>query len=139
MKFLLSILLLVRYACGSNDSPVYILAIGDSNGASDHGWVVQLQKFLPEDSIVNYSIPGNTIGFDNLEQERLNTLKNIDQFLLNTPGSIAFDKVVILLGTNDCKAVFQKRQHEVKENMQLLIKRLHAHPKTVNAAPIWIR
>ncbi|HRQ29860.1 MAG TPA: prolyl oligopeptidase family serine peptidase, partial [Saprospiraceae bacterium] len=49
-----------------------ILTIGDSNGASEYGWPVQLKKLMPFSNIINVSIAGNTIGFDNLGQEKLN-------------------------------------------------------------------
>jgi len=42
-----------------------ILAIGDSNGAFDHGWANQLKKLRPVDFIENTSVSGNTIGFNN--------------------------------------------------------------------------
>ena len=64
----------------SQNLPLKILAIGDSNGEFDFGWVAQLQKIRSVDKIVNTSISGNTIGFDNLGRKQLNTLKNIDSY-----------------------------------------------------------
>jgi len=54
-----------------------VLAIGDSNGAKEYGWVDQLKKVHFEDFIYNTSISGNTIGFNNNDQEKLNTLLNV--------------------------------------------------------------
>jgi pimeloyl-ACP methyl ester carboxylesterase/lysophospholipase L1-like esterase len=101
-----------------------ILTIGDSNGASDIGWVHQLKKLRPQDSIYNYSISGNTLGFDNLGNEKLNTLKNIGDYLTDAQskaGGKAIDDIVILLGTNDCKKVFEDQGDEVLENLRKLI------------------
>jgi len=99
-----------------------ILAIGDSNGAMAEGWVDQLQKLRPSDQIVNTCISGNTIGFDNNGQARLNTLKNLDRYLEQAQGRI--DAVIILLGTNDAKAEFDSRLAEVPANLEKLIGRI---------------
>ena len=105
-----------------------ILTIGDSNGAAENGWPAQLRKLLPFSSIINKSISGNTIGFDNLGQEKLNTLKNIDHYLdeamLELGADQHFDLVLIGLGTNDTKKIFENRQNEVPENLQKLIERI---------------
>jgi len=101
-----------------------IVAIGDSNGASETGWVVQLKGLRPSDSIFNYSISGNTIGFDNLGKVELNQLKNIEWHLANAKAKSVtkrIDDVIILLGTNDCKKVFDGRSNEVRANLGKLI------------------
>lgn len=106
-----------------------IVTIGDSNGAAAFGWVNQLKVIRPQDSIFNYSIGGNTIGFDNLEREELNALKNIDQNLVNArkrSDSGVLDDVIIMLGTNDCKLVFDGRRDEILGNLENLIKRIKA-------------
>jgi lysophospholipase L1-like esterase/pimeloyl-ACP methyl ester carboxylesterase len=111
-----------------NTKKLNILTIGDSNAAAEFGWPVQLRKLLPFSTVINKSISGNTIGFDNLDQEKLNTLKNIDRYLdeayaeLSTDRS--FDFILIGLGTNDAKRIFEKRQKEVPENMALLIAKI---------------
>ncbi|MGB3004957.1 MAG: hypothetical protein WBC06_00490, partial [Chitinophagaceae bacterium] len=64
-----------------NLKPLHILTIGDSNGAFDYGWPEQMKKLLPFSTIINKSIAGNTIGFDNLDQPKLNTLTNLNQYL----------------------------------------------------------
>ncbi len=38
------------------------------------------------------------------------------------------DKIVIMLGTNDCKAVFEKRKKQIPDNMNKLLKQIKAHP-----------
>lgn len=102
-----------------------ILTVGDSNGASEQGWPVQMKKLLPFANIINFSISGNTIGFDNLGQEKLNTLKNIDQYLeeaVNSlPDGAALDFIFFGLGTNDAKAVFSGKQQEVVLNLEKLV------------------
>lgn len=98
------------------------MTIGDSNGASNHGWVVQLKKLLPDDLIYNYSRPGNTIGFDNLNQSKLNTLKQLNTYLVDLRSKTdRVDHIIILLGTNDCKATFKAREGEVSTHLGKLI------------------
>ncbi len=101
-----------------------ILAIGDSNGAAHGGWVDQLQKLRPQDVLINTCVSGNTIGFDNLDKEALNTLKNLDRYLAQPKGTT--DAIVIMLGTNDCKAVFNDRSKEIPANLEKLILQIKA-------------
>lgn len=107
-----------------NTGQLNILAIGDSNGAAPDGWPAQLQKLLPYSTIVNSCISGNTIGFDNLGQEKLNTLKNITRYLDETYRHLGpsgqLDYILIGLGTNDTKAVFKDQQKEVPVNLAKL-------------------
>ena len=101
-----------------------LLTIGDSNGASAHGWVVQLQNSMPDARIINRSFSGNTIGFDNNGQAKLNTLRNIDNYIttaINEAKPQSIDKILICLGTNDCKAVYADSQAQVPLNMRKLI------------------
>lgn len=107
-----------------------VLVIGDSNGAAENGWPVILGKLLPGAIICNASLSGNTIGFDNLDREELNTLKNIDRYIDEAvatafPGILP-GTVIIALGTNDTKRIFIDRQKEVAGNMSLLIERIRA-------------
>ena len=119
-----------------NPAPRVIMTIGDSNGASAYGWVSQLKNKLPNDTLYNYSIPGNTIGFDNLGNQKLNTLKNIDRYLSDiSKKAPKIDQVVILLGTNDCKAVFAGREKEIRENMFRLIDKIRVYPFPFRSAP----
>lgn len=115
-------------SCQLREDPKQILAIGDSNGTFEHGWVKQLQSMMPEDSLYNVSIPGNTIGFDNLGNKNLNTLKNLDGYLKTTlDRSGHLDYVLILLGTNDSKTVYKDRMEEVPENLKNLIARIQKY------------
>lgn len=96
-----------------------ILAIGDSNGAINKGWVDQLQNLRPQDVLINTCISGNTIGFNNLEKEELNTLKNLEKYFSKAQGRL--DAVVVMLGTNDSKAIFGTQEKEVPSNLEKLI------------------
>lgn len=91
-----------------------LLVIGDSNGANKGGWVDKLQELRFHDTFINTSISGNTIGFDNLGRESRNALKNITRHLTrNDPDRNKINKVLIMLGTNDCKDEFDDRLHEI--------------------------
>lgn len=111
-----------------NLQPLNILTIGDSNGAAENGWPMQVRKLLPFSTVINKSVSGNTIGFDNLDQEKLNTLKNIDRYLEGAFSELGrdarFDFIFIGLGTNDTKRIFETRQKEVPKNMEILIQRI---------------
>lgn len=105
-----------------------ILALGDSNGASSHGWVNQLKRIRFTDLVVNQSISGNTIGFDNNNKEGLNTLKNLDRYLSDSVAiKGGLDAVVILLGANDCKTIVEDRLDEVSTNYSKLLSRIKAY------------
>lgn len=105
-----------------------ILAIGDSNGALEYGWVTQLRRHRFPDRIYNTCVSGNTIGFDNLGRRSLNTLANVDDYLKSAIAELgSLDKIVILLGTNDCKAIFDDSLEQVPKNMELLIAKIQAH------------
>jgi len=111
---------------GKSTSEAYnVLTIGDSNGTFPYSWTQQLKKLLPFSTLVNRSIAGNTIGFDNLDREDLNTLRNINRYLEEAYAELGegkvFDYLFINLGTNDTKKVFAKRQKEVYANFERLI------------------
>jgi lysophospholipase L1-like esterase len=123
---------------GSAISQRTIVTIGDSNGAAEHGWVNLLKSIRTQDSIFNYSVAGNTIGFDNNGNEKLNTLKNIDQYLsdaINRSAAGTIDDVVILLGTNDCKLEFAGRGEEVLENLRTLVQLILSSEKLIDKRP----
>lgn len=119
---------LISGAGNRNSQKLNILTIGDSNGAVEIGWPYQLEKLFPFSTVVNKSISGNTIGFDNLDQEKLNTLKNIDRYLDEAYNELGkgneFDVILIGLGTNDTKKVFENRQKEVAENLSVLVQKV---------------
>ena len=105
--------------------PLQILTIGDSNGAFEYGWPEQMKKLMPFATIVNKSIAGNTIGFDNLDQPKLNTITNINKYLDDALVTLGkgrpLDYIFINLGTNDSKNAFKERQSEIAPKMDALI------------------
>lgn len=113
-----------------------VLTIGDSNGAFDFGWPQQMTKLLPFSTVINKSISGNTIGFDNFDQPRLNTLTNINFYLdsayYKLPENAELDYIIINIGTNDTKAIFKDRQKEVTANMTILLQKINAYLKDHN-------
>ena len=120
----------------TTERPQVILTLGDSNGAAKHGWVNQLASLRPSDSIYNKSISGNTIGFNNLDNPKLNTLENLDRYLHDVDQKAGkIDYVIIMLGTNDSKAVFDGRQHEVMNNLATLVQRVKAFEYTNTTDP----
>jgi len=114
-----------------NTNRLKILTIGDSNGAFEYGWPQQLMKLLPYSTVINKSISGNTIGFDNLDQPRLNTITNINQSLdeaFNNLGANGqLDYILIGLGSNDTKTIFKDRQKEVAKNMDILMHKINSY------------
>jgi len=85
-----------------------LLIIGDSHGAAKDGWVYHLMQLRSNDKFCNLSIGGNTIGFKNLNRDTLNTLFNIRTYIQRGQENLKkIDKVLVLLGTNDCKTVFK--------------------------------
>lgn len=120
----------------SKDTGEHILILGDSNGASEHGWVNQLKQLCPADSFYNTSLSGNTIGFDNLGKPELNTLKNIDRYLNAAETHLGtIDNIIIMLGTNDCKAVFHDSLSMVPQNLKKLIENIKGHPVVMANQP----
>lgn len=103
-----------------------VLAIGDSNGASNNGWVYQLKNFQPAIQIIDYCKAGRTIGFDNNGDSSLNELRLIDQHLQNALANFgnSWDAVIIALGTNDAKRIFADSQHLVIPKFEKLLERV---------------
>ncbi len=105
------------------------LIIGDSNGAAQNGWARQLEKMRFDDHFCNLSVAGNTIGFDNLGNARLNTLRNIETYLYRGLDELgAIDQIIIMLGSNDCKAVFHDSLGIVPVNLGNLIQAIRNFP-----------
>lgn len=105
-----------------------ILTIGDSNGANKDGWVTQLAEMMPKSDIVNLSEGGRTIGFDNNGRPRLNALKNIDSYLDKAQAQKhRYDYIIVCLGTNDSKKMFDARQGEIPENLKSLLTKIKKH------------
>ena len=111
-----------------NLNPLQILIVGDSNGAFEYGWPQQMNKLMPYSRIINTSVAGNTIGFDNLDQPKLNTITNINRYLDDAYNSFGtngqLDFIFIGIGTNDTKSIFKDRQDEVSANMASLLKKI---------------
>lgn len=107
-----------------------VLIIGDSNGHGADSWPEQLRTFLPWSTIINASVPGNTIGFDNLDRPELNTLKNVDKYIEEAKEAAGEsrtpDIIMIALGTNDAKDIFRNRQKEISGNLSLLLDKIEA-------------
>ncbi len=104
-----------------------VLTLGDSNGALPDGWPQQLRYQLSYSKIINISRSGKTIGFDNNGDTLLNlsrTLKTDLDSAVRQSGDQPINFVVIGLGTNDAKAVFDKKQTEVTANLEKLIRQL---------------
>ncbi len=137
MSKLLFVLLFVTFNQCHMDEPMNILIIGDSNGASKTGWVYQLDRLRNQnDILINYSIGGNTIGFDNLGRDTLNSLKNISHYIRNAEDSVKIlDKILICLGTNDCKAVFDTLQSMVPVNLEKLVQAVRSYPYAAETIP----
>lgn len=111
-----------------SDSGYRILAIGDSNGHKKGGWVDQLKSLMPAATIVNQSENGRTIGFDNKGKPELNALKNIDRYLDDALTEYrTYDYVIVCLGTNDAKKMFESRQEEVPGNLKVLLSKIKSH------------
>ena len=105
-----------------------ILTIGDSNGDNKDGWVTQLAKMMPKSDIVNLSESGRTIGFDNNGRARLNGLKNIDSYLDKAQAKKQqYDYIIVCLGTNDSKKMFDARQEEIPKNLRSLLNKIKSH------------
>lgn len=106
-----------------------VLVIGDSNGAIKEGWVNQLKEKRFSDFIYNTSVSGNTIGFDNLGKKELNTLRQVSRYMDDAEMALnGMDKIIIMLGTNDCKAVFEDSLKIIPQNMKILLEKIKAHP-----------
>jgi lysophospholipase L1-like esterase len=137
MKIIPIIFLLITYTAGINantglpnsqkqkkpcEKSYNILTLGDSNGALPFGWVYQLKQIRTNDTIFNISVSGNTIGFNNNGRSSLNTLSNIGSYMDKAYSKLGrIDKIVIMLGTNDCKTVFKDSLSVVPGNMKKLI------------------
>jgi lysophospholipase L1-like esterase len=102
-----------------------ILTIGDSNGANANGWVYQLAKLQTEHIFINTSISGNTVGFDNKGYEIKNSIKTVEKHLTTyDSGKNKIDQILIMLGTNDTKKVFENRIKEVPGNYETLLTKI---------------
>lgn len=111
-----------------------VLNLGDSNSSFTYSWPQIIRQLNCSLEVENYAIPGNTVGFNNLNNSSLNTLSNIDSLLASlrlTKGVV--DCVIVSLGTNDCKSVFDQREHEVCQNFEQLLAKLQSSEVARNA------
>ncbi|MEM9836627.1 MAG: SGNH/GDSL hydrolase family protein [Bacteroidota bacterium] len=146
MKFphvLFSLFLLVA-ACTTSFQKRKILVIGDSNGAAAKGWVFQFQQIRKGGPLVNTAVGGNTIGFDGMQQSRLNTLNQLVVYLRQGYAEMgAVEEVIIALGTNDCKYEYRDataNRHKnyrdlLNEIKQFFTERGQALPRIVLLSP----
>ncbi len=73
------------------------------------------------------AIAGNTLGFNNNNQDTLNTLRNIESYIERGKAQLGkIDKILILLGSNDCKAVYAGKTAESISNLNALIHKIKA-------------
>ena len=136
MKIITLLITLIMHQPDDSVKTYNILTIGDSNGTSQEGWVYQLGILRGNDKIFNCSVGGNTIGFDNLGQTKLNTLKNVNQYIKSAEDSLKrLDMILIMLGTNDCKAVFDSLQQDVPGNLEELVDIIFNYPYISQKVP----
>lgn len=135
-KLIAAGLLLFAVAGCKHGTTEYGLIIGDSHAALPEGWATQLKKIRPQDSLFNLAISGNTIGFDNLGRKDLNELKNIHYQLAQADNVLPrLDYVVVLIGTNDCKAIFDSLQADVPDNLNRLLSVIKHYDFASNSRP----
>jgi len=112
-----------------NPKPLNILAVGDSNGVGSDGWVAKLGELNGANHIYNTALSGNTVGFNNRSNGAKNTLSNINRYMNEACKEINHpDVIIIMLGTNDCKAVYKDNIEVVKKNFEKLVKSIKNHP-----------
>ncbi len=115
-----------------------ILTIGDSNGITNGGWPAALAAELKQDRILNRSIGGLTIGFDNCGNPDWNALRNIHGYLrwaFTQSNQQPIDEILICLGTNDSKACFEDQKHKVTPNLIELIQKIRNFDNAGNVSP----
>jgi acyl-CoA thioesterase-1 len=127
----LVLVVMIGLASCSSDHAKFIIIIGDQNSAGENSWISQIDTMFADEKIVNFSVPGNTLGFDNLENPKLNSLKNIDITLDNALDSVngrKIDCVILALGSNDCKRSFDNELTKVPDFLREIIRKINAFP-----------
>jgi len=107
------------------------VTIGDQNSTGNQSWVNKLREKIPDDKVLNFSVPGNTYGFNNQDNEKLNTVNNIDNYLdsaLDSVGGHKIDYLFIALGTNDCQSTYDGQLPMVPDHLRELIRKINAFP-----------
>ncbi len=108
----------------------YVVVIGDQQAAASGSWVTMLKEKMPDDRILNFSRTGNTYGFNNFGNDKLNTLRNLEIYLddaLDSTGG-RIDYLVIALGRNDCKRTFDDELALVPDYLREMIRTVHGFP-----------
>lgn len=136
-----ALLLISNNSFSQNGSP-NIFTLGDSNGTFPFSWPNQIKLALPGAAVFNISKSGRTVGFVNNGDSSLNSLLVIDDNLKKAADFTKerpFDFIILELGTNDAKAVFNECQQEVPGNLDKLIKKIKSSEyPTINKATIII-
>ncbi len=118
---LLLSLLFCLTACPKSLGKKRILIIGDSNAAGQ-GWAFQFQQIRNGGPLVNTAAGGNTIGFDGMDDPKLNTLNQLVVHLRRGYAEMGgMDEIIIGLGTNDCKQIYERATAERHVNYRKLI------------------
>lgn len=110
------------------DSNTYGAIPGGGRFGDDVRWTMQLARLLgSEYDVISEGLCGRTTVHDDPFYEGLNGLKTLYPILMSH-GSI--DLLILMLGTNDCKARFAMNGHNIAEGIRTLIQR-------AKALPIW--
>lgn len=108
--------------CTPSLSKKHVLVIGDDYAADKSGWVYSFQNIRKGGPLVNLAVAGSTVGFPRPRQRSLNTLNNLVPYLREGFAEMgAIDEVIIQLGTNDCRTVYQARNDERDANFKKLV------------------
>lgn len=112
-----------------------ILAFGDSNtwglipGTKDRfplgiRWTSLVQKQLPDARIIEEGLCGRTTVFD----DQLRPFRNGAEIIpLSIETNYPLDAAIIMLGTNDCKKIFNASAHVIGKGLELCLDKLEAH------------
>lgn len=102
-----------------------IVAIGDSNGQNECGWVNSLKGKMPQTCIINRSRSGRTLSFTNLDKADRNGLLYTPVILENLeelPEASSIRYIIVNLGTNDALVKYADQTQLYKPNLTKLVK-----------------
>ena len=123
VRSLTLLLLLALTTCATPLGKRSLLVIGDSNGERE-GWAYQFQELRGGGPFVNTSLSGNTLGYDYGSNTSMNTLENLTTYLRRGYAEMgAIDDIIIMLGTNDCKARFRDNRSGPGDHLIELLER----------------
>jgi lysophospholipase L1-like esterase len=112
-----------------------ILAFGDSNtwglipGTKERfpwgkRWTSLVQERLPEIKLIEDGLCGRTTAFDDqLRPFR----KGVEILPLSLESNYPLDGAIIMLGTNDCKRVFNANSHTIGKGLELCLDELEKY------------